>query len=110
MGLRHKPGRPAGIPKKKGTFHVTGKWANRLWIVKESRKYNLPLSCIFDELVESVRFGRKYDPQDLADYLSWGDEETTDVKTYEKKKKEVQEIVSKLEKKIEELDRRRRRA
>jgi hypothetical protein len=109
MGVRlRRSGRPAVPPPKNGSLHVRGKWANRLWIYKESIKYGLRITDIFDELIESRRLKHhRYNPQKVADAVAWDNDNIDDLDIYDKEKQTASAIISKVEQKINELDARR---
>lgn len=107
MGMRLKTGRPLNVPTRGGTMHITGRWENRLWMYHEAEKYSLSLAQIFDELIEAQRKGRKYNPQRIVDELSWEDDTVESVAVYDKRKTKNSALLSKVERKIKELDERR---
>jgi hypothetical protein len=65
-----KLGRPPIVPRPDGTLHAAARWENRLWIHEEATKYGLTYGQIVDELVESLRKDRAYNPEKLAQILS----------------------------------------
>lgn len=65
-----KLGRPPIVPRPDGTLHAAAKWENRLWIHEEATRYGLTYGQIVDELVESLRRDRVYNPEKLANILS----------------------------------------
>jgi len=105
--MKSKLGRPPAAPLRSGTMHLTGEWVNRLWVYKEAVKHGLSQSQIFDMAVEAARTKyKRYNPQKLVDELSW-DDDPEDVADYDKKRAARSEIVSRVEKKINDLDARR---
>lgn len=106
--MKPKIGRPPSPPVRGGTMHLVGKWENRLWLYKEAITHSLSQSQIFDEVIETVRLKHKrYNPQKLVDALSWEDDVLDDVPTYDKRIQVKTALVSKVEKKIKDLDSRR---
>lgn len=65
-----KLGRPPIVPRPDGTLHAAAKWENRLWIHEEATRFGLTYGQIVDELVESLRNERDYDPERLVEILA----------------------------------------
>ena len=98
-----KLGRPPIIPRPDGTLHASARWENRLWIHDQSTKYGLTYGQIVDELVESLRKDRLYNPERLAQILS-----TNPLETEDNYYKDLLENSSNVKSVIQNLDRERR--
>ena len=100
-----KLGRPPIVPKPDGTLHAAARWENRLWIHEEAVKYGLTYGQIVDELVESLRRDRVYNPERLADILA-----TTPSKREDAHYKSILRDPSNINAVIQKMDRERREA